>query len=207
MRAPARAAASTIGSSTAPAGAVPDAPPFSWGSEGPVGADATPSTSRCSRSGAASSSACLIASSSVTAEAAQSEQLPRRLMRATPSSSDSSSTLPPWDSMYGPHVLERALDPLPQRDRVQVVDQQQRRDQLVLGERAGQALALLARREQRADDALEPSAVHLHDRRHELLGELARGGILGRVQRRLQLLYAQQQIVTPLTERRAGHVR
>ena len=67
------------------------APPIVWG--------ATPSTSRPSRSGAASSSACLIASSSVTDDAEQSEQLPRRWIRATPFSSESSSTLPPWDSM------------------------------------------------------------------------------------------------------------
>src|SRR6476646_2005034 len=61
----------------------------------------TPSTSRPSRSGAACSSACLMASSSVTADAEQSEQLPSRRSRATPSDSDSSSTLPPCDSMYG----------------------------------------------------------------------------------------------------------
>ena len=60
---------------------------------------AIPSTSRPTRSGAASSRACLMASSSVTDEAEQSEQLPRRWIRATPSSSESSSTLPPWDSM------------------------------------------------------------------------------------------------------------
>ena len=82
-------------------GAGPPAPfPLTMGSPGPPAVcGATPSTSSPSRSGAASSSACLMASSSVTAEAEQSEQLPRRWMVATPSCSDNSSTLPPWDSM------------------------------------------------------------------------------------------------------------
>ena len=62
---------------------------------------ATPSTSRPSRSGAASSSASLIASSSVAAEAGQPWQWPTSLRCATPSSSRSSCTSPPCDSMYG----------------------------------------------------------------------------------------------------------
>ena len=70
----------TIGSSI-PIGVVGAAGgmPVTIGSPGPPAVcGATPSTSRPSRSGAASSSACLIASSSVTDEAEQSEQLPRR---------------------------------------------------------------------------------------------------------------------------------
>ncbi len=58
-----------------------------------------PSTSMPSRSGAVSSSAVLIASSSVDEEAGQPSQLPSRRIRATPSSRETSSTLPPWDSM------------------------------------------------------------------------------------------------------------
>src|SRR6202035_1631338 len=67
---------------------IPDggAEPVTMGSDGPaVLCAAIPSTSSPARSGAASSSACLIASSSVTDEAEQSEQLPRRWIRATPS--------------------------------------------------------------------------------------------------------------------------
>ena len=59
----------------------------------------TPWTSRPARSGACSSSACLIASSSVARDAAQPLQLPCRTSLATPSSIPISSTLPPWDSM------------------------------------------------------------------------------------------------------------
>ncbi len=63
------------------------------------GSSITPSTTSPSRSGAASSSACLMASSRVEAEAGQPSQLPSRRMVATPSAIPSSSTLPPWDSM------------------------------------------------------------------------------------------------------------
>ena len=73
-----------------------------------------------------------------------------------------------------PHRVERVLHPLLERDRMQVVDQQQRRDQLVVGERGRDPLAVRAGVEQRADDPLQAGAVHLHDRRDELLGELAR---------------------------------
>ena len=60
-----------------------------------------PSTSIPSRSGAASSRACRTASSSVDEDARHDLQLPWRRSFATPSSIPSSSTLPPWDSMYG----------------------------------------------------------------------------------------------------------
>ena len=61
----------------------------------------TPSTSRPSRSGAVSSSARSIASSIVLCDAAQPLHDPSRRSRAMPSSIPSSSTLPPWESMYG----------------------------------------------------------------------------------------------------------
>ena len=66
---------------------------------GVAGGSATPSTSSPRRSGAASISAFLIASSSVAEEAAQPSQLPLSLSVATPPSRLSSCTSPPWDSM------------------------------------------------------------------------------------------------------------
>ena len=70
--------------------------------------------------------------------------------------------------------VERRLHPILERDRMQVVDQQQRADQRVLGERGRDPLAVGAGVQQRGEDPLEAGAVHLHDRRDELLGELAR---------------------------------
>ncbi len=87
---------------------------------------------------------------------------------------------------------------------MQVVDQQERRHLLLLGERQREAPALLARGEQQADDPLQPGAVHLHDRGDQLLRELACGGIAGRVELRLQLLHAHEQLVVPFAERRRG---
>src|SRR5262249_2268530 len=59
-----------------------------------------PSTSIPSRSGAASSSACSIASSSVEADAGQPSQLPFRRSHAKPFSSETSSTSPPCEARY-----------------------------------------------------------------------------------------------------------
>ena len=88
--------------------------------------------------------------------------------------SPSSSTLPPCDSMYGRTRVERLRHALLDRHRVEVVDHQQPGDELVLGHLvAGPLVGQL-------DDALEAGAVHLHDRRGQLLGELtARPGRRG----------------------------
>ena len=117
----------------------------------------------------------MIASSSVTDDAEQSEQLPAQV--------DPRHAVLEREQLdvaaVGLHVradrVERVLHPLLERDRVQVVDQQQRRDERVIGERGRDPLAVGAGRHQRGDDPLEAGAVHLHDRGDELVGEL-RGG-------------------------------
>ena len=79
--------------------------PFPFGASGsgvPVTAGAAaPSTTMPSTSGAFSLIAFSTASSSVDDEAAQPSQLPTSRRRTIPSSTPSSSTLPPCDSMYG----------------------------------------------------------------------------------------------------------
>src|SRR4051794_40442370 len=66
----------------------------------PDGAGASSSSMR-STSGAALSTAASMADFSVSAEDGQPLQLPCSRTRATPSSTPSSSTSPPWDSRYG----------------------------------------------------------------------------------------------------------
>jgi len=95
------------------------------------------------------------------------------------------------------HRIERILDSPRERDRVQVVDQQQRRDQLVLGERGRDVLAVCAGVHQCPDDSLQAGAVHLHDRRHELLGQRARGRVTAQLEPSLELLNAIDELLAP----------
>ena len=130
----------------------------------------------------------MIASSSVTEEAEQSEQLP-----AQPDARDAvlerqQLDVSPVGLHVGAHRLERALHPILQRDRMQIVDQQQRGDERILREADRESRSVAARGEQRRDDPLEPGAVHLDDAGDELLGELARHGLAGRLEPLLQLL-------------------
>ena len=78
-------------------------------------------------------------------------------------------------------------------DRMQVVDQQQGRDQRIVGEAGRDPRALGSGPEERVDDPLQAIAVELEDRRHELIGQIARGRLLTTVQQRLQLLNALEQ--------------
>ena len=119
-------------------------PPPDIGSSKPPSAGAgavTPSTSIPSRSGAASCSACSIASSIVDADAGQPSQEPSSRSRATPSSIPSSSTLPPWDSMYGRTLSSASRTRVSSGDRVEAVDQHQAGHDAVLGEPVAQGLA------------------------------------------------------------------
>ncbi len=109
---------------------------------GPAGA--APSASMPSMSGAALWIASSMASLSVTADDGQPLQLPSRRRWATPPSRPSSSTSPPWDSRYGPDLLERPAHARLQRHRVQPVQQQQVGDELVAAQRGGQR-AVVAR--------------------------------------------------------------
>ena len=109
----------------------------------------------------------------------------RRRPRAT-----SSSTLPPWDSMYGrtesSASCTRCSSGTGCRSWISS-------SVATSGSSASEAASRSpsgAGLEQRADDPLEPVAVHLHDRGHELLGQLARAGLAGRVELRLELLDA-----------------
>ena len=97
--------------------------------------------------------------------------------------------------MYGRTESSARLHALLERDRVEVVDQQQRRDERILGERRPRSARLGAGGEQRVEDPLEAGAVHLHDRGHELLGQLARGRRRRPIEQRLQLLDALDELV------------
>ena len=87
------------------------------------------------RSGAASSSAVLMASSRVDEEAGQPSQLPSRRRRTTPSSRRDQLDVAAMRLHVGADLLERLRHPLLHRDRVEVVDQHQARDDAVVGER------------------------------------------------------------------------
>ena len=116
-------------------------------------------------------SACSIASSSVDADAAQPWQRPSSRSRATPSSIPSSSTLPPWDSMYGRTLSSASCTRVSSGTGIEAVDQQQAGDDPVLGEPRAQRLrAVLG---DRVEDPLEPLAVELHQRAGELLARRA----------------------------------
>ena len=155
--APGRAPEWTIGSSNVPtrgAGSV------------------TPSTSSPARSGACSSSACLIASSSVARDAAHPLQLPCSASRATPSSIAEQLDVAAVGLHVRPDRVERLEHALLERDRVEVVDQQQARDRAVLGELIEDRRSGLARGLDRLDDPAQAVAVHRDHRADQLLGEL-----------------------------------
>ena len=139
----------------------------------PIVCGATPTTSSPSRSGAASSSACLIASSSVTADAEQSEQLPCRWIRRDALLQREQLDVAAVGLHVGTDRVERRLHPVLQRHRVQVMDQQQRRDQRVRRSATQRSARRGTRCEQRVEDPLEAASVHLDDGSHQLLGERA----------------------------------
>ena len=93
----------------------------------------------------------------------------------------------------GPHARERLLHTVLQRDRVEVVDQQQASDHAVAREPEEQPFLSLLR--QLADDARQPLAVHLDDRRDELVDRAAQERIGRRVDRGRQLLDALEQLL------------
>ena len=92
-----------------------------------------------------------------------------------------------------PHRVKRALHALLERDRVEVVDQQQGRDQRILGELRCDSRSVGPRGEDPVEDPLQAAAVELQDRGHEFLGQVTRRRLLAAVQERLQLLDALEQ--------------
>ncbi len=190
----------TIGSSIPVAGRAGEVPVTIGRPAPPTVCGATPSTSRPSRSGAASSSACLIASSSVTDDAEQSEQLPRRWIRATPCSSDSSSTLPPCDSMYGrtesSAACTRCSSGTGCRSWISssVATSPSSASEAAIRSPSGPASSSAR------DDPLQAGAVHLHDRRDELLGQLARDRLAAQLELGLELLDALDELLEALCE-------
>ena len=113
-----------------------------------------------------------MASVSVAAEEGQPSQLPSIRSRATPSSMPSSSTPPPCDSRYGPHLVQRPAHALLQRHGVEPVEEEQVRDQLVGGERRREPAVVVLGHV--ADEPREALAVELQQR-----GRHVRGGLPG----------------------------
>ena len=138
-----------------------------------------PSTISASRSGAASSSACLIASSSVDAEAGQVSQLPSRR-----DPGDAVLDLQQLDvaAVATPCRGGRCRAPRPpglERHRVEVVDQHQAGDKPVVWRAARSSSAPASPGvDERGEDPLQALAVELEHAPHQLLG--ARRGPPGR---------------------------
>ncbi len=120
-------------------------------------ASTTPSTSMPSRSGACSCSAASIACSIVVCDAPQPLHEPESRSDAMPSSIPSSSTSPPWDSMYGRTLSSASLHPLLQADRVQPVREHEAGDDVVVRE------ARHGLRIQRREDPPQALAVDLDE--------------------------------------------
>ncbi len=130
-----------------------------------MGASSTPSTSMPTRSGAASSSAVLIASSRVDAEAGQPSQLPSQPQPGDAVLEPEQLDVAAVGLHVGAHVLERLRHPLLERDRVEVVDQQQARHHAVDRRGARGSRPGLAGLVDRRDDPLQAVAVAARSRR------------------------------------------
>jgi hypothetical protein len=78
---------------------------------------------------------------------------------------------------------------------VQIVDQQQACHLGILGEAGGDLLAGLPVGGEGAEDLLQARALHLDDRRHELLGHLSGGRVARSVELRLQFLHTSDQVL------------
>ncbi len=162
------------------------------GVAGVVAPALAPSTTRPSRSGAASSSADLIASSSVDddaghAVAAALEADPRDALLDAEQLDVAAVRL---------HVrtdrVERLDDPLVERDRVQVVDQHQARDHAVVRQPLAELVGCRALGD-RGEDPLQALAVELDHRADQLLGSPLGGRVV-------ELLEPRGQLLDPLDE-------
>ena len=189
---PARSSAIHVG-----VGAGPPLGIWIWSSPGDgaiprAGAAATPSTSRPARSGAASSSASLIASSSVAAEAGHPSQCPTRRRWATPSCEPEQLDVAAMGLHVRTHRGERLAHPCLEVDRVEVVDEQQARDDAVLHEPVVDLLAGGTGGLERLDHPPQALAVELDDRPDKILGDRARVAVVERFEGLGQLLDPRQ---------------
>ena len=129
-------------------------------SSGPAPAEVIPSTTTSVTSGAASSTAPLRASCTVTVEDGQPWQLPSSRSRATPSLGDAEVLhAARVRAQVRTHLVERPLDAGVHIQRVQVVQQQQALDQRVGQQPVQHLRARLALRAERGHDVPEPVAV------------------------------------------------
>ena len=153
-----------------------------------VPSSATPSTSMRVISGAASSMAACTASSRVTEDDAQPSQLPSIRSETTPASpsTSSTSTSPPCDAEVGTHRVEGTSHPVIEAERVEVVQDEQRRDEVVVGQPLAE-VELLGRE---LEDARQAPAVQLGDEADDVLDLLPRARVEGRLEVPEELLDA-----------------